>query len=91
MLLRVDNVNERSAVLDLESLIVFDAVVAREVHHVELNVLVVGHRLTLHRDRRQQEERLVRGHFLEHHFGDGRFARPARVSAMETYLGMPIR
>mgnify|MGYP001209423253 CR=1 FL=1 len=68
LLLRIDHVDERAAVLDLVCLVLFDACVAWKVHDVKLDVFVVRHWLAVHGHSRQQEERLVRRHLLEHHF-----------------------
>lgn len=70
LLLGVDYVDQGTAVLDLVSLVTLNRLVSWEVHHVELDVFIVGYRLAFDGYSWQQEEGLMWRHLLEHDFGN---------------------
>ena len=71
----INDIDQSTALLDLSDRVHFESVVPWEVHHVELNVLVVVHKLCLNRSCWEQEESLVRRHLLEYDLGNRRLAR----------------
>ena len=73
-LVRIYHIDQGSALLNLGDRVHFESVVSREVHHIELDVLIVVHELSLNRSRWEQEESLMRGHLLEHDLEDGSLA-----------------
>ena len=72
---RIDDIDECTALLNVLLAVALQHVVSREVVHGEFDVAVVVHFLLLNVSGRQQEEGLVRAHLLEHDLGDGGLAR----------------
>ena len=71
----IDNVDERSAILDVLNGVALEHVVTGEVDHVELNVVVVADCLRFNVARWQQKESLMRRHLLKDNLADARLAR----------------
>ena len=74
-IVRIDDIDECTALLNVLLAVALQHVVSREVIHGELDVAVVVHFLLLNISSWQQEEGLVRAHLLEHDLGDGGLAR----------------
>ena len=83
---RVNYIDQRSAILYVLDGIALEHVVAGEVDHVELNVVVVAHRLSLNIARRKQEKCLVRGHLLENNLTDACLTRSENFSKEKSVI-----
>ena len=84
----VDHVDQSTAFLYVLDRVTFEHVIAWEVDHVELNVVIVAHNLRLNSASRQQEKCLVRGHLLEDNFTDTCLARSKGKERRNNYIFM---
>ena len=99
----VNDIDESSTVLYVLNGVTFEHIVPGEIDHVELDIVVVAHRLRLNVASGQQEKCLVRRHFLENNFTDACLTRSIKglnqkvllrlleLNKKTTYLGIPMR
>lgn len=78
-LVSVNHIDECTTLLDLRDGVHLQCIIPWEINDVELNILVVVHKLSLNGACGQQEERFMGRHLLEHDLGNGRLAWSAVV------------